>query len=184
MGSKHISSIWPRVGDVLLVDDDSGVRHAIERNLSAIGCRCHAVPSYAEGRKIFETHPEVGVVILDHGMAGDDAAVFLGHVRASRPETVIVGSSGQDIPSEFQELGVRRFLKKPWTARDLASIVPDRLGACVDCGLPLPLRRERDGRLEKDWICNGCGGRYRGVLDEDFPLDVHRSVRQATDSDR
>ena len=53
------------------------------------------------------------------------------------------------------------------------------LGRCVACSLPLPLRLPEEGERSHDWICNGCGGSYRGVLVENWPEELRKNVRPA-----
>ena len=160
---------WPLEGEALFVDDNVSVRDAIVTQLCDAGCVCHTAASYAEGLPIFSKNKGIQVVILDHGIGGESLDTVVERIRSTRPETILIGTSGGNRREEFEAAGVAKYLPKPWKAADLLNLLPERLGDCIDCGLPLPLLRPWFGQRGESWVCCGCGGRYRGVLDASAP---------------
>lgn len=176
MSDAGESRRWPFQGDALLVDDEQGVRRAYAALLEAVGCRCHVAETYADAHHLVQQDSRITVVILDHGVAGDNTRTFVRKLKAIRPGIILVGSSGKDCREGFAAADVPRFVQKPWTADELI-IEVHKFSECVDCGLPIPLRRTYPGEAGSSWVCRGCGSRYHAVLDEDAPPDHHRHVQ-------
>ncbi|MFQ5411032.1 MAG: response regulator [Phycisphaerae bacterium] len=164
---------------MLIADDDAIVLRALAARLKQIGCTCHTAISYDEALEILKHHSNISVVLADHGIQGDDTAAFVSNIRSHHPGTIIIGSSGRDCRGEFASHGVDRFLQKPWGPDELIELISGRITRCVDCGLPLPLRRPFPEETPLSWICGFCNGRYSGIIDLDTPEDLHRNVRRA-----
>lgn len=163
---------WPFEGGALLVDDEAVVRRACASQLAAAGCDCQVAETYSDALELFQRDPQISVVILDHGVAGDNTMAFVRQLKTIRPGVILVGSSGRDFCHDFTTAGVPRFLLKPWTADDLIRTV-HKIAECVSCGLPIPLQRPLPGQKGSHWVCRGCGSRYHATLDEDAPPE-HR----------
>ena len=71
---------------------------------------------------------------------------------------------------------------KPWRVEDLINVLTGHIGNCIECGLPLPLRRPQPDDEAQSWVCAECGARYYAVRDEGFPVEIQRNVRQANQS--
>ncbi|WP_339909344.1 hypothetical protein [Symmachiella dynata] len=56
----------------------------------------------------------------------------------------------------------------------------ERILACEDCLLPLPLRTARRGEVDAAWECRSCGARVHGVIAEDRPKKLRRNVRRCS----
>jgi CheY-like chemotaxis protein len=158
------------------------VRQAAASTIEAAGCDCQVAESYDEALDLFRENAGISVVILDHGVKGDDTASFVRRLKAIRPSIILVGSSGGDVRDDFASVGVPRFLQKPWTADDLIRAIY-RIGECVDCKLPIPLRRPLPGERGSSWVCRGCGSRYHALLDHDAPPE-HRENIESVDAGR
>ncbi|UCG17565.1 MAG: response regulator [Phycisphaerales bacterium] len=170
---------WPLKGRALFVDDDELVRRVIVAELQRLGCVCHAAETGEVGLRLLERDPEIDVIILDHDVPGTDTAEFARSVQATRPDAILVGTSGHYLRNEFLAMGVDRFLLKPWRIDDLVSVLTNRIGNCVDCGLALPLKRVTPGEPADRWVCCGCGARYLAVFEEAAPEEVRRHVQPA-----
>lgn len=169
---------WPLGDAVLIVDDEEVVLRTCAALVEDAGGRCFQAESYDAAMEVLIQEQQIGVVVLDHGVSGDDTGEFIKTLRALRPGVILVGSSGSDCRGAFAAVDVNRFLPKPWTLRDFVLTVL-RIGRCVTCGLPSPLRRPLPGEDATRWICAQCGARYRAVLDESLPTDIFSSVRPA-----
>jgi len=169
---------WPFEGAALLVDDEAIVRHSAASAIKGAGGDCRVAESYGEALDLFRQNPRISVVILDHGVKGDDTMSFVRALKAIRPGVILVGSSGSDVEYDFTFAGVPRFLQKPWTANDLIRAI-HRIGECVDCRLPIPLRRPLPGEKGSNWVCRGCGSRYHALLDRDAPPEHREHVECA-----
>lgn len=172
-----MSARWPSNSHALVVDDDETFSGSIALQLTQAGCVCHTADSYEEGVRVLRSESAIEVVILDHPPTGAEVGKLVELLRAIRPGLTIIGNSGADRRSDFFSAGVTRYLQKPWRVEQLISLVRERIGAC-GCGLPLPLRRPREGEVGGHWACAFCGSRFLAVLDEDAPPDMRVNARQ------
>jgi two-component system cell cycle response regulator CpdR len=170
---------WPIEGRALIIDDEAIVRRVIVAECQRIGCLCHAAENRDVGLRLLERDPEINVVILDHDLPGGEIKPFVERMRLVRRNLIVVGTSTRYCREEFAVLGVSRFLLKPFVVGDLINCIMNRIGNCVHCGLPTPLRRPRPEEEARSWICCGCGARYYAILDESMPDDTHRNVQPA-----
>jgi DNA-binding NarL/FixJ family response regulator len=67
----------------------------------------------------------IGVVLLDYELPDDNTAALASELEAVRPHVRIVGTSGRDHRADFLQLGVSRYIQKPWTIDDLIDAVAD-----------------------------------------------------------
>jgi DNA-binding NtrC family response regulator len=115
---------------MLLVDDSASVRDTFVAQLRHHGCPAWAAGRHDEALDIFRADARIRVVILDWAMPGEDLRKTVAQLREIRPETRLVGTSGEDRSAEFAELGIDDFLLKPWTiAGDLAALLADDLSS-------------------------------------------------------
>jgi CheY-like chemotaxis protein len=118
-------------GLVLVIDDESQVRHVSQRYLELLGYRVEQARNAYEGLALFAArHPDYCAVLLDLKMPGKDGWQCLNELRAIRPRIPVVICSGYD-PGERQlHMAHRRvaFLKKPYRADDLATVLRNLLG--------------------------------------------------------
>ena len=170
---------WPLEGRALILDPEELVRRVVVAGLEQAKCICHAAENTEVALRILERDPQISVVITDHELPGSDLQDFVEQVGKQRPDLVLVGSSGTYRRDEFAMLGIGRFLLKPWRVDDLINVLTGHIGNCVDCGLPLPLRRPQPDDQASSWLCSGCGSRYFAVLDDSFPDEIQNNVRAA-----
>jgi CheY-like chemotaxis protein len=115
---------------ILVVEDDPRVRRIAVARLKDAGYTIIEASTGAEGLAQIEKHPEVRLlftdIVMPGGMAGDELARA---VRISRPDVKILFTSGYAEPSiagrQLAETG--SWLKKPYTARELAARLRDLL---------------------------------------------------------
>ncbi|MFQ5805781.1 MAG: response regulator [Phycisphaerae bacterium] len=170
---------WPFEGRALIVDADDMVRRIVAAQIEQAGGICHTADTLGNALQTFRRDADIDVVILDYDLAVENLRDFVRQIRAIRPDVRIVGTSGSEGSTDFEDMSVEQFLLKPWTIRDLINLLTGRIGSCVECGLPLPLRKPIPGETPGHWVCAGCGGRYSAVFDNNSPADVIRNARPA-----
>ncbi len=178
-----MSNRFGSYGSVLVVDDDVMFRDGVAARLRDAGWAALVAPDYEEGLKRFAENQDVRVVILDHPTIGCDASAIVKALKRCRPEATIIGNSGADRRSEFAAAGVDDYLQKPWRIADLMSVLRLPLGACVECGLPLPLRMAGPDETAQHWVCASCGARYQGIYVAALAGEVGRYVVRADQLD-
>ncbi len=168
---------WPFDQRILVVDDEAIIRRWFVSMLESLGAGCYAAATHEDACRLLENDRGIGFMILNFNMPGVALHVMVEKTRAVRPDVVIVGNSGTDHRDDFAAMGVEYFLQKPWCADELINILIGRIGNCVSCGLPTPLRRPKPGESVRDWECLGCGRHYTAVFDEDCSADARLHVR-------
>jgi PAS domain S-box-containing protein len=116
---------------ILVVEDDVRVRRVAVARLKDTGYRVIEAGSGAEALALVDAHPEIDLlftdVVMPGGMNGDELAKA---VRAIKPRIKVLFTSGYAEPSiagrELAEAG--SWLKKPYTARELAGRLRELLG--------------------------------------------------------
>lgn len=163
---------WPRDGHVLLVDSQPTTRRLAASALRQVGCFCHAAHDGPTAERLLRQDATIDLVLI-HAETADrenfswrptlDLALAL---RCIRPGITIVVSSRYDGREALRPAGVSLLLREPWGVEDLVNLLTGRIGNCVDCGLPIPLRRPRAGETPLHWECAACGARYLAVFDD------------------
>jgi len=108
------------VADVLVVEDDSTIRTALVRALTARDHSTMTAPTAFEGlQSLVEHRPDV--VVLDLGLPDLDGTALLAMIRAVSDVPVIVASARDDDPGIVAVLdaGADDYLVKPFTADQL-----------------------------------------------------------------
>ena len=169
---------WPFEGQALVIERDPLLRRAIVSMLERVGCIAHAASDAESALRLFRRDENILAVLIDEDLPDTDIGSLAEELRAIRPDVIIVGQSKINRQDVFREMRVDRFLHKPWGIDDLINVLTDRIGNCVDCSLPIPLKRPRPGDEASSWECCGCGSRYFAVMDPDSPADIQRNVRR------
>jgi hypothetical protein len=112
-------------------------------------------------------------------MTNVDPHELVERLRECRRDFALVGTSTDPLTTDLVSADGGRFLAKPFLADNLVNLLTGRIGQCVDCGMPIPLRRPKPGEFGTSWICRECGSRYFAVLDDAFPPDVRANVQPA-----
>ncbi len=108
---------------VLLVDDEVSVLHAVRRVFSRSKIvKLIAVEDHFEAMEVV-AEQDVGLVISDQRMPGMTGLEFLSWVNATHPRIVkIIMTGDTDIQTAVQainDIGVYKFIRKPWNNDDL-----------------------------------------------------------------
>lgn len=121
---------------VLLVDDEEELVHMGRQMLERLGYEVVATTRSLEALELFRAQPEVfDVVLTDQtmpDMTGDDLARELLRIRPDIPIILVTGFSQDIEPEHVYELGIREFIMKPMTARDLSEAIQRVLQPCLE----------------------------------------------------
>ena len=128
----------PRGGEtILVVEDDARVRRVAIARLEDTGYRVLEATNGVEARALLASHPEISLlftdIVMPGGMTGDELAK---EARSMRPDIKILFTSGYSEPHVAgRELGASgSWLRKPYTARELAVRLRELLGQPTDAG--------------------------------------------------
>jgi CheY-like chemotaxis protein len=122
---ERVALRWPFDGRVLVLDDDELYRHVAVAILESAGATAFAAETDAEALRLLAHDEGIEVLVLDHEMPGTDLRRFVARARALRPGLRLVGNSAFERAEEFGELGVERFVRKPWQPPDLVAALRD-----------------------------------------------------------
>jgi len=114
---------WPYAHRVLVVDDSQVARETSTRMLERSGCVVYGAGEHALAVRLMRADHGIGVVLLDYELPDDNTAALAAELKAVRPHVRIVGTSGRDHRADFSQLGVSRYIQKPWTIDDLIDAV-------------------------------------------------------------
>lgn len=118
--------------NVLIVDDDAGVRDVCTTLLHVLGFAAHdardgfqAIDSIEHGKD------RVELVLLDLSMPDMDGATVLKHLKQNRPEVRVLVMSGRprDDLRQFLSEGASAVLKKPFGLSELGDSIATAFGA-------------------------------------------------------
>ncbi len=108
---------------VLVVDDEPPLRLLLEAALSRKG---YKVRSAADGLEAIEAvaspDSRLDAVLLDLNMPGANGVEVYRVIRATKPDLkvlVLTGHLTPDARAEFEKMGLRHFVKKPYTLEEL-----------------------------------------------------------------
>ena len=108
---------------VLLIDDEAAVRKITQQTLETFGYQVVAAAGGTEAVTIFaRQRGEIAVVLTDMMMPDIDGAATIQILRKMDPAVRIVATSGMASAGRMEkvaELGVKHFLRKPYTAEVL-----------------------------------------------------------------
>jgi PAS domain S-box-containing protein len=115
---------------ILVVDDESAIRTATSHALEAFGYRVITACDGTDGIATFLRGPETPVaVISDMMMPIMDGPAMIQALQKIQPDLPIIGASGLNyqMQAKVESLGVKHFLRKPYTADALLSALTDLL---------------------------------------------------------
>jgi len=101
--------------DLLLVDDEPGIRNVLEISLTDIGYRVRVARSGEEALAIFKRHAP-DIVITDIKMPGMDGIELLGRIKQINPDTEVIMITGHgdiDLAIKSLKLEATDFVTKP-----------------------------------------------------------------------
>lgn len=110
---------------VLLIDDDASLRRVTEYSLHSAGFQVLSAVDGKQGLASFQAdHPQV--VITDIQMPGMSGYEVLQHIKAARPETVVIvitAYSSVEKAVEAMKQGAYDYLAKPFSRDELVMVV-------------------------------------------------------------
>lgn len=118
-------------GSVLVVDDEEMVRLVLSNMLQHLGYKVTTAAGGREAIRYYREHwQETDLVILDMKMPGMSGRECLLQLREINPSVNLIISSGygrEGVMQEVKELGVTRFIQKPYRHSTLAEAVAGAL---------------------------------------------------------
>jgi CheY-like chemotaxis protein len=112
----------------LVIDDDPDFRELVAMVLEEMGARILQAATRAEGIALLSREQgKVAVVLLDYfmpGMGPKDYVVALS--RLIDPSRVVLCTAAVDAGARAAELGLRRWLGKPFSLQELERLLPAR----------------------------------------------------------
>ncbi|MBS1160279.1 MAG: putative hybrid sensor and regulator protein [Proteobacteria bacterium] len=119
------------LGRVWVIDDEPAIVEFMSELLEGMGCAVTGLTATSEALRLFTSDPHsVDLVITDQTMPELTGLELARHMLARRPQLPIVlctGYSRQVDEESAQQIGIRRFLKKPVPATLLGEIVTEYL---------------------------------------------------------
>ena len=104
-------------GQVLIVDDEHGMRDLLSIMLTNDGYRCLTAPDGPEALALLDQHPDVALVLQDLKMPKMSGIDVLREVRRRRPDVAVVvltAFSTWENAVEAMRLGAFDYIKKPF----------------------------------------------------------------------
>jgi two-component system nitrogen regulation response regulator NtrX len=135
-------------GNLLLVDDEQGIRQSLSAVLQDEGYRILAVASGAECLRALDAQP-FHLVLLDVWMTDIDGLELLQQIREAHPEVVVVMISGHgnvETAVKATKLGAFDFLEKPLSLEKTLVVVKNALEHQALLEENRQLRSEREER--------------------------------------
>lgn len=134
-------------GHALVVDSEEAPRRIATNIIRQFHQNCHSAESVEEAVRVFAHDPDIRVVFLDAELPDANPLTLAKHLRALRPEITVIGTGKPEGRAPFTQVGIDRFLKKPWSVTDFLELfqrgrTPTPPGVC-----PLGAWRAKSGIL-------------------------------------
>jgi PAS domain S-box-containing protein len=111
---------------ILIVEDEEAVRTFARRTLEEAGYSIVEAPNGKQGIELFETAPEVALVLCDvvlPEMSGHELASRLSSLRPNLPVLYMSGYPGRDVVERGLIARDAPFIEKPFTSESLGSAI-------------------------------------------------------------
>jgi PAS domain S-box-containing protein len=122
-------------GRVLVVDDEEIVRSVARQALEARGFEVVEAADGLDAVRLVEFEgADISLILLDMTMPRLGGEGAFRRIRELRPEIPVILSSGyteQDALSRFQEPGLRGFIQKPYSPKELVLKIQESLGEAL-----------------------------------------------------
>ncbi|MEO0796182.1 MAG: sigma-54 dependent transcriptional regulator [Verrucomicrobiota bacterium] len=120
--------------NILVIDDDEGLRYSLERVLSARGYMILQASSGEEGLKVAENE-NPSVILLDNRMGGITGIETLQHLRSVSPDSMVIlmtafGTTQTAI--EAMKFGAFDYIIKPFDVAKILGLIEKALAAYAD----------------------------------------------------
>ncbi len=130
---------WPLEGRTLVVEPDLFLRRVFASMLQKIHVPCHTAGSREEALHTLRRDPDIDLLVVDQALPGSESELLVREARDLVPGIEVVahgedngeelggGDEGSpaDPRSALEAIGVRRFLRKPWTGRELVAVLSE-----------------------------------------------------------
>lgn len=118
---------------ILVIEDDCDIRHTIKDVLELEGYDVLVAGDGVEGLGMLEQGPDL--VLSDIGMPRMDGFELLGRIRENKKHSAVpfVFLTAQTDPKFLEramKLGANAYISKPFTCKQILSVVESRLEAC------------------------------------------------------
>jgi PAS domain S-box-containing protein len=125
---SHAVQLAPANGElVLVVDDEESIRRITRTALERHGYNVVTANDGMDAIAVFKRHQrQIRVVLIDIMMPVMGGLTAMRHLKAIKPDVVILATSGmvpKDLEAELAELKPRAFLPKPFTTWELLDMV-------------------------------------------------------------
>jgi len=137
---------------ILIVDDDTSIRTALETHLRSAGYQPLCAGGAAEGlRLLYGEHPEL--VLLDVMMPGMDGWEMAARIRelSDVPLVIISGKDSEDDKLRGFRLGADDYITKPFSLAELSARVEAVLVRAAKSARPRERRQHIFGDLRVDF---------------------------------
>ena len=138
--APRLSSRAASSPQVLLVEDDAGVRDATRMLLMAEGYQVVTAASYAEALSRFDAQPRIDLLITDYHLCGATGMEVISSLRARRgaPLNAILvsGDTSNRVQGLVHDTGLR-MVKKPIQAEQFLAVINELLASAVGVASPL-----------------------------------------------
>ncbi len=165
LDALHIETRVDAPTNVLVIDDDEGVRDVLAAWVEADGCQPVAAESAAAALSAAAEQP-VAVALCDVQMPGHDGFWFVEQVQASHPDIAVVLVTGvHDVDWALRGLqhGVVDYLLKPFDQRSLSRALENGMRQH---------RLRRADRLLREQRASELGGRHARLIEAMIRLQV------------
>lgn len=123
--SEHAASI-----SILLIDDDADQRNLNKRLFTHMGYKIECAENGQSGLDYLR-HNNVDLILLDMIMEDDfdglDTYEEIRKIKPEQPVIIVSGYSETERVKKAIELGVKRYVKKPYTAKEIVKIIRETL---------------------------------------------------------
>ncbi len=119
---------------ILVVEDDPRLRRVVNRRLRSLGYQVIEAENGTSALKLLAAHPEIAMIFTDFVMPGGMNGNELADAAfAARPDIKVLFTSGYAEPAAARRpLRAGAWLKKPYTATELADRIRDALDGRAD----------------------------------------------------
>ena len=138
-------------GNILLVDDEAGIRKVLGISLSDLGYTVHAAENAAVALKIIEDI-RPSIILTDIKMPGMDGIELLKAIKGRYPDTEVImltGHGDMDLAVESLKLQATDFITKP-ISDDALAIALQRAGERIEMRRQLKAYTENLERLVEE----------------------------------
>ena len=120
------------MGEVLIVDDEAGLRGLLEVSLRREGHRMHTASDGLVALTVLAQHPNIDVVLTDLRMDGLDGLGLLERVRAKHPDVMVLimtAFAEWDTAVRAMRMGAHHFIRKPFDMTQVKAAVARAIAA-------------------------------------------------------